>query len=161
MVCCREICRKFPQNYCVLLVFTAFEGVIIGFASAAYTWQSVLLAAGLTAAIFVGMTMFAWTTSTDFTGFGPYLFGALLALSAFGFTLSIMMMFGVKVDWLLMLYDICGVLLCTFFIVFDTQLILGQWGGHENQFMIDDYVFAALGLYMDIIRLFLHLLRLF
>lgn len=161
MACCRDVCRKFPQNYAFLLVFTVFEGVIVGFVSAAYTWQSVLLAAGLTVAVFAGMTVFAWSTSTDFTGMGPYLFGALLAMSVFGMALSIMMWCGVVINWMLMLYDLLGVLLCTLYIVFDTQLILGEWGGHSNQYAIDDYIFAALSLYMDIVRLFMHLLRLF
>jgi len=54
-----------------------------------------------------------------------------------------------------------GVLLFTFYIVFDTQLLIGEYGGHKVQFGIDDYVFAALNLYLDIINLFLHILSLF
>jgi len=38
---------------------------------------------------------------------------------------------------------------------------LGEWGGHKLQFGIDEYVFAALNLYLDIINLFLHILSLF
>jgi len=161
MACCQQVTRKFPQNYIFLFTFTAFEGVIIGFVSAMYTWQSVVLAAGLTFGIFLGMTIYAWNTTTDFTGFAPYLFGALFALSMFGFALMILSLCGVMIEWLIMLYDFLGVLLFTFYIVFDTQMILGQWGGHKLQFGIDDYVFAALNLYLDIINLFLHLLRLF
>lgn len=161
MACCRDFCRKFPHNYIFLFTFTVFEGILLGFATAAFTWQSVMLAVGLTVAIFVGMTVYAWNTSTDFTGWGPYLFGFLCGLCAFGFALAIMSWCGVVIHWMYMLYDFLGVLLCTFFIIFDTQMILGQWGGHSNQFSIDDYVFASLNLYLDVVRLFLHLLRLF
>jgi len=59
---------------------------------------------------------------------------------------------------MMMLYDFLGVLLFTFFIVFDTQMIIG--GNHKVQFSIDDYCFAALNLYLDIINLFLHILAL-
>ena len=42
---------------------------------------------------------------------------------------------------------------------YDTQLIVG--GAHKkHQFGVDDYVFAALNIYLDIINLFLLLLQL-
>jgi len=158
MICCAESLRKYPQNYIFLGVLTTAMGVLVGFTSAMYTWQSVVLAAGITVGIFLGMTIFAWTTNTDFTGYGPYLFGALMCMMMFGFTISILAMFGVTIEWMMMLYDFLGVLLFTFFIVFDTQMIIG--GNHKVQFSIDDYCFAALNLYLDIINLFLHILAL-
>jgi hypothetical protein len=161
MCCCADMLRKFPTNYIFLLVLTSAMGVIVGFTSAMYTPQSVILAAGVTFVIFICMTIYAWTSKTDFTGMGPYLFAALLVLCVFGFVISIMSMFMPgKIDWLIMLYDIIGVMLFTFYIVYDTQLILGEWGGHKCQFGIDDYCFAALNLYLDIINLFLHVLSL-
>lgn len=161
MSCCQNITRSFPTNYLFLFVFTGFEGVLVGFVSSMYTPESVLLAAGVTVLIFLGMTIYAWTTKSDFTGMGPYLFAALLALMCFGFILSILRMAGVNVGPMMMLYDLAGILIFTFYIVYDTQMILGEHGGHKNQFGIDDYVFASLNLYLDIINLFLHLLRLF
>merc|ERR1740139_1289616 len=97
---------------------------------------------------------------TDFTGLGPYIFAAMVVFSLFGFAICIMGMCGAHVNWLMMLYDLCGVLLFTFFIVYDTQLIIGCLGDHAISFSIDDYAFASLNLYLDIINLFLHLLRL-
>jgi len=159
--CCRGVAQRYPANYILLFLFTGFEGVMVGFFSATYTWQSVVLAAGITCAIFSVMTLYAWKTKTDFTGFGPYLFAALVVLLVFGLVLSLLSMCGVDFSWLIMLYDACGVLLFTFYIVFDTQLLIGEYGGHKLQFGIDDYVFAALNLYLDIINLFLHILSLF
>jgi len=161
MCCCAEQLRTFPTNYIFLFVLTTAMSVLVGFTSAMYTAQSVLLAAGLTVAIFLAMTIYAFTTATDFTGYGPYLMGAMFALMFFGFAISIMGMCGANIEWALMFYDICGVLLFTFYIVYDTQLIMGEYGGHKQQFSIDDYAFAALTLYLDLVNLFLHLLRLF
>jgi len=158
MSCCHNLARKFPVNYIFVMLFTFFEGVLIGFVSAEYTAQSVVLAASVTVLIFACMTIYAWNTRTDFTGFGPYLYGALIAMCCFGFVLTILSLCGVRIDWAVMLYDLIGIVLFTFYIVFDTQMILG--GTHKVQFVIDDYVFAALNLYLDIINLFLHLLRL-
>lgn len=158
MCCCAQILRTYPQNYIFLFVLTSAMGVLVGFTSAMYTWQSVVLAAGITVAIFLAMTIYAWNTTTDFTGFGPYLFAGLMCLVGFGFALSILGMLGVNIQWAVMFYDLCGVLLFTFYIVYDTQLIIG--GDHQVQFGIDDYCFGALTLYLDIINLFLHLLAL-
>lgn len=162
MSCCRDVCREYPKNYCILFAFTFFEGILIGFVSSAYTAGSVTMCVGITAAIFMGLTLFAWTTKTDFTGYGPYLFGALMAFMMFGFVMSIMSMFGVYMPpGMMMMYNFCGVFIFVMYIVFDTQMILGEMGGHQFQFSVDDYVFAALTLYLDIINLFLYLLRLF
>eukprot|EP00931_Biecheleriopsis_adriatica_P090888 TRINITY_DN647_c0_g1_i2.p1 TRINITY_DN647_c0_g1~~TRINITY_DN647_c0_g1_i2.p1 ORF type:complete len:238 (-),score=52.73 TRINITY_DN647_c0_g1_i2:10-723(-) len=158
LVCCAEKMREFPTNYIILAIITACTGVLVGFSCAMYTWQSVLLALGITVGIFLSMTVYAWTTSTDFTGAGPYLFAALMTLCFFGFTLSILSLCGVHIKWAMMFYDFLGVLLFTFYIVYDTQLMIG--GNHKVKFSIDDYCFAALNLYLDIINLFLHLLSL-
>merc|ERR1719436_1366275 len=106
------------------------------------------------------MTVYAWNTSSEFFGFGPYLMGGLFVLMAFGFAISIMSMCGVKVRWAMMAYDVLAVILFTFYIVYDTQLILGEYGGHRQGFSVDDYAFAALNLYLDIVNLFLHILSL-
>jgi len=159
MVCCQSITRTFPQNYIILFLFTAAEGVMIGFVCASYTGESLALAVGVTALIFLGMTAYAWSAKTDFTGRGPYLFAGLLALGTLSLVLFVLSLCGVYFPWLVMFYDLCGVLLFTFYMVFDTQLIIGEWGGHSQQFGIDDYVFAFMNLYLDIINFFLHSLR--
>jgi len=159
MSCFREATRRFPTNYLCLFVFTTFEAVVVGLVSAGYTKGSVLICFGITAIIFFGLTIYAWNTKTDFTGLGPYLWGAMLSLMVFGLVMWILSLCGVVIPLLFMLYDIIGILIFVMYIVFDTQLIMGGLGGHKNQFGIDDYVFAALNLYLDIINLFLYILQ--
>lgn len=160
MTCCQKVCRTYPQNYIFLFIFTGFEAIIIGFLSAMYTWQSVLLSAGVVAGVFLCLTLFAFATQRDFTGSGPYIFTAMVVLLIFGLVLALLPVFGLQITWLNTLYDVLGVMVFSFYIVFDTQLILGEWGGHRLGFSIDDYCFAALNLYMDIINIFLYLLSL-
>lgn len=161
MTCVPKLFKEFPTNYILLFVFTLFEAVLVGFVSAAYTAGSVVVCALATVFIFLGMTVYAWNTKSDFTGMGPYLFAALLSLIGFGLVISLLSMFGINIPGANLLYGFCGVLIFTFYIVFDTQLIVGEYHGHKHQFGIDDYVFAALNLYLDIINLFLQLLKLF
>jgi len=48
-------------------------------------------------------------------------------------------------------------LLCVFeYLVFDTQLMLG--GKHKYALSPEEYIFAALNLYLDIINMFLYIL---
>jgi len=160
MACCENLCRRYPTNYFFLFTFTAFEAVMIGFISAMYSWQGVLLATGVTMAVFLLLTVFAFSAGLDFTGSGPYLFIAIMMLLVFGLVLSVLGLLHVRFTWATVLYDALAVLIFSFYIVFDTQLMLGQWGGHRTSFSVDDYVFAALNLYMDIVNLFIHLLSL-
>lgn len=158
--CVPQMMRQFPVNYAFLFAFTCFEAIIVGFISATYTAGSVLICAAATVMIFAGLTVYAWTTNEDFTGMGPYLFGALLSLVAFGFMISIFGMCGIHIPHAYTLYSLVGLVIFVFYIIFDTQRMIGEYNGHKVQFGIDEYVPAALQLYLDIINLFLNLLQL-
>lgn len=164
IVCCGSVLRTYPSNYAFLMVFTATEGFLVGLICAGYTGPSVAMAAVTTTVIFLMMTAYAWTTKSDYTGFGPYLYAALFTMISLSFVMFIMAMCGAGsgvLNSLNIMYCGCGALLFSFYIVYDTQKMLGQWGGHKVQFSVDDYCFAALNLYLDIINLFLYLLQLF
>uniref|UniRef100_A0A7S4SZJ9 Uncharacterized protein n=1 Tax=Alexandrium monilatum TaxID=311494 RepID=A0A7S4SZJ9_9DINO len=160
--CCADALRNFPFNYAFLAALTIGMSITVGFATVLYTTDSVLLALGTTAGVFLVLTAYACLTTTDFTGIGPYLFAGLIALMMFGFVISIFSwltgtpMVGSMVH---KLYAGCGVLLFVFYIIYDTQLIVG--GEHKKQqFAVDDYVFATIELYLDVINLFVFLLEL-
>jgi len=153
--CCSEMARKVPYNYIFLLVVTVCEAVMVGFVCAMYTGESVLLATVLTAGIFMGLTLYAFTTKTDFTGMGGYLTAALFGLILTSF---VCMFWPSPIAHTLL--GGCGAILFSCYIVYDTQLICG--GKHKKySFGVDDYVFAALNIYLDIINLFFYLLALF
>jgi len=150
--------KRYPVNYAFLSMLTVWMGILIGVSTAMYTWQSVALAGGLTACMFLAMSAYAAVTRTDFTGAGEYVRVGVMCLMLFGATISIMLFVGVRPDRSLMLYDFCGVLLFAFCVVYDTQLIMG--GGAKLQLGIDDYCAASLTLYVDLANSFLHILRL-
>jgi len=153
--CCKNLARRFPTNYALLFLFTACEAVMIGFVTARYQTESVLLAGAVTVAVFLGLSVYAFYTKTDFTGFGPYLFAVLLTLCLWGF----IALFFPMGPLLYKVYAAIGTLLFCCYIVLDTQLIIG--GRHKKfKFEVDDYVFAALNLYLDIVNLFLFILSL-
>lgn len=157
--CCMGAMRSYPANYLFLAVFSVLYGIIVGAISATYTLPSVMLAAGLTAAIFIMLTIFACTTKHDFTGCGPYLAVALFGLIGFGLMAMIVGFFSPGLFSVLnMIYAAVGAIFFSFYIVYDTQMIVG---GKKHQLSVDDYAFGALMLYLDIINLFLMILSLF
>jgi len=161
-MCCPDTMRRSPLNYVLLSAFTVAESIMVGFICIQYTQASVVVALGVTAFIVVSLSIFACQTSIDFTGMGPYLFCACLALMGFGFMLSIASMCGLSgpaFSTLRLFYAAGGAMLFSMYLVFDTQLIIG--GKHKHSFSIDDYCMAAISLYIDIIQLFLYLLELF
>jgi FtsH-binding integral membrane protein len=136
----------------VLLLFTACEAVLVGTISAMYDTQVVLIAAVMTVGITACLTLYALQTKRDFTAAGGILFSLLFALIAAGI-LSIF--FHSKVVNIAISGIGAAVFAC--YIVFDVQLMMG---GGQYSIEPDEYVFAAINIYLDIINLFLYLLRL-
>lgn len=156
MCCCPDKMRQYPTNYIILSVFTIAEGVMVGMFTLMFNSESVVMAFGVTCAVTFGLMLFATQTKYDFTGSGSYLFAGLLCLVLFGF----LFMFFPHSETMMKVYAGGGALLFSMYLVYDMQLIIG--GKHKtNQFSIDDYCFAALNLYMDIIQLFIYFLMLF
>jgi len=155
MSCNPEVGRKYPTNMAILGVITAGMGVMVGVATTQFTAVSVLQIVALTGIIVFGLMLFAMQTKYDFTGLGPYLFCGLIFLMLFGFVLIF-----VQSDTARYIRAVIGALLFSVYIIYDTQLIVGG-RNKKYQLNVDDYVFGALALYMDIINLFLYLLELF
>jgi len=167
VVCCcmcnPSLMRTYPTNYALMLVFTLAESILVGCIGEQYTGQSVVIVTFITAFVVFGLSVFACQTTYDFTGWGPYLFCALLVM--FGFSILVMFagLFGLAgsgaFQVVRLVFACFGAMLFSFYIVYDTQLIVG--GKHANMFAVDDYCMAALSLYMDIVQLFLYLLEIF
>merc|ERR1719215_1816451 len=155
MICpcgCENNMRKFPTNYMLLAGFTITEGLLVGIVCSFYTMASILLAVVATAFLVGGLTVYAMCTETDFTDMGGYLFAGLLVLMIFG----IFVMF-FPYPFMHKVYCCLGILVFSFYLIHDTQMITGQG---EIQLGVDEYVFGALQLYIDIIQLFLYILQL-
>ena len=104
--------------------------------------------------IFSGLTLYAVQTKYDYTEMGGYLISCLLGFVLFGFMATFIHSSKISI-----IYSSAGSMLFSFYIVYDTQLIVG--GNHRKiMFHTDDYVLAAVSLYLDVINLFLYLLDL-
>ena len=153
LFCSRTIAKRVPLNYILLLIFTLCESYALFFISACYEPQIVITAMVLTAAIVLGITFYAMTTKSDFTMCGGCLFAILFLFIAFGILLAI---FGIKNKIIYMFVCLVGLLIYSIYLVYDTQITMGN---HGFKYEIDEYVWAAVNLYIDIIEIFIYILR--
>jgi FtsH-binding integral membrane protein len=59
------------------------------------------------------------------------------------------------------IYSGIGALLFSAYLIFDTQMIIGGKRDRYMEFSVDDYVPAAISLYIDIVQLFIYMLQIF
>jgi len=106
----------------------------------------------MTAIIVTALTVYAFTTKTDFTMMGGVFF--MLGFGLLGLIIINMFFASAFLRTLICLF---GAFLMGLYIIYDTQLILGKG---EASLEIDDYIFAAMSLYIDIVQLFTYILQL-
>ena len=152
IVCSQTVAKKVPVNYIALLLFTICETYIVGYICAFYDSEIVLIAAIMTLGVTVALTIYAWTTKTDFTTMGGLIWVLAVSLLLFGF---LTIFFYDSVFY--MIFCFIGVVIYGIFLIYDTQLIAG---GRYRELGYDDYIIGSLLLYIDIIGLFLYLLSL-
>jgi hypothetical protein len=140
--------KSYPMNLLFLTGFTALEAYSISVITSFYDSKIVLQAVILTAGIFIGLTLFACQTKYDFTSWMPYLFGGLWALIMFGFVA----MFFPYSSTTELIYGLLAALVFSGYILVDTQLIM-------RHYHVEEEIAAAISLYLDVINLFLAILR--
>ena len=114
--------------------------------------QQVLASAVLTAVSFGGLSIYAVYSDRDFSSWGAFLYSSLYASIALGLLGWMSPAAGVTmsrgyVGAFLNTLAICG------FVVYDTDRIY-----RGRKFTVDDYIPAAIELYLDLLRLFLEIL---
>ena len=120
MICCMKLARTVPINYALLLVFTLCEAYCVACCTIGIDPTYVLAAAGTTTAIVLAVTVFAWFTKGDFTVMGPMFCVLGMTLCMFG-----LMCFFIASSVVYNVYCALVVIIFGFYLIFDTQLILG------------------------------------
>jgi len=154
MACCDSVRRKFPTNFIFLGIFTFCEGVMLGTVATFYDVDAVLIAVGITAGVTFCLTIFAFQTKIDFTLCGGMLCAVLVIFVIAGFLLAVLPFKHNK--YTMIGFGSVGALIFSLYIVYDTQLMMG--GKHKYSLSPEEYIFAALNIYLDIINLFMYIL---
>ncbi|AOA65142.1 Bax inhibitor 1, involved in apoptosis [Komagataella phaffii CBS 7435] len=140
--------KSYPYNLFLLLGFTICESYGIGMVTSLYDSNIVLQAILLTLVTFIGLTLFTIQTKYDFTQWQGIASIALFGMFSVGLV-SLFLPFSSTFE---LLYSCLGALIFSLFILIDTQVVLTKC--HP-----DEEIVATIMLYLDIINLFLFILR--
>ncbi|XP_029361207.1 glutamate receptor, ionotropic, N-methyl D-aspartate-associated protein 1b (glutamate binding) [Echeneis naucrates] len=148
--CCGNVRRRHPWNLVALSILTLSMSYMVGMIASFHETESVIMAVGITAVVCFTVVLFSLQTKYDFTSCHGVLFVCLIVLIFFG-----ILCIAIRNRILQIVYAGLGALLFTCFLAVDTQLLLGN---KELALSPEEYVFAALTLYTDIINIFLYIL---
>lgn len=140
-----------PTNLALLGLWTASISLTVGITCSTYSGPIVLEALLLTAAVVVSLTAYTFYAARkgqDFNFLGPMLFSALMVLIMWGF-IQLFFNPGPVAHFV---FALIGALIFSMYIVYDTDNLI-------KRHSYDEYVWASVELYLDIINLFLRLLQ--
>jgi len=138
------------------LAYAALVGVTLASLFVVYTQTSIAQVFFITAATFGAMSLLGYTTRTDLTGFGSFLFMGLI-----GIIIASIVSFFVQSTMLTWVISVAGVLIFTGLTAYDTQWIKNNYVEADDAATAGKKaIFGALKLYLDFLNLFLMLLRL-
>uniref|UniRef100_A0A8D0AEA8 Protein lifeguard 2 n=1 Tax=Sander lucioperca TaxID=283035 RepID=A0A8D0AEA8_SANLU len=140
-------CCSAPRTFCLhVSCFNSF-----------YNTKSVVMCLGITVAVCLLVTVFSFQTKFDVTSYQGVLFVFCMVMFVSGLVLALVLPFQ-YVPWLDATYAVLGAILFTMFLAFDTQLLMGN---KRYTMSPEEYVFATLNLYLDIIYIFSFFLQIF
>ncbi|RZC55776.1 hypothetical protein C5167_014632 [Papaver somniferum] len=142
--------KKHPVNLLLLGLFTISISFTLGLACSFRSGEVILEAAILTAVVAVSLTLYTfWAAKRghDFNFLGPFLFAATLVLMVFGLIQFLFPLGKLSV----MIYGCLAAIIFSGYIIYDTDNLI-------KRFTYDDYIWASVSLYLDIINLFTALL---
>ncbi|KAM6979151.1 protein lifeguard 3-like isoform 2-T2 [Tautogolabrus adspersus] len=155
LICCEKPRRQFPWNLLLLGIFTLALSYMSGTIASYYETKAVFIAMGITAIVCMAVTIFCFQTKVDFTSCGGFLCITSVLFMIIGIVTAIILSFQ-YVPWLHMLYASIGAILHTLFLVYNTQLLIGN---QKLAITPEEYIYGALSLYIEIVHIFLFILQ--
>lgn len=139
--------RDTPINLILLAAFTLVQAFSVGVVVTYFEKFVVLQALVITLIVVGGLMSYTFQSDKDFSNLGTILFVSLCCLIVGGL---LQILFPSTV--LELVISIGGAVVFSFFIVYDTQNIMMRTSPEE-------YILATIELYLDIINLFIYILR--
>lgn len=146
----------FATTAATYLAYAGLNGITISVIFAVYTTGSIFSTFLVTAAMFGALALWGYTTGTDLTKWGNFLFMALVG--QLGGLIVNLIWFNQKLYWVT---TATGVLIFSAYTAYDVQK-LKQYEpapGDDAVVAKKDAIVGALALYLDFVNLFLYLLR--
>lgn len=145
--------QRHPVNLILLSLFTVAIGFAVGLTCSFTAGKVILESVILTALVVLSLTAYTFWAARrghDFSFLGPILSAAILVLIFYGLIQAFFPLGKLSVT----IYGALASIIFSAYIVYDTDNLI-------KRYTYDEYVWASIVLYLDIINLFLSLLTLF
>ncbi|GFY98818.1 bax inhibitor-1 family protein [Actinidia rufa] len=145
--------QRHPVNYILLAVFTVSIAFAVGLSCAFTSQKAILEAVILTTGVVVSLTLYTFWAARrghDFKFLEPFLSVSLFVLILAGF---IQLFFPLSRSFSVIYGVLASIVFCGY-IIYDTDNLI-------KRYTYDEYIWASVSLYLDIINLFLSLLTIF
>ena len=142
----------------MFILYSVINGALLSYIFLLYTSSSIATVFFITAGTFATMALIGYTTKTDLTSIGKYLFMALI-----GLIIATLVNVFIKSSGFTLILSYIGVLIFVGLTAYDSQkikqmLLQAPDAGEGAQKVA---LLGALTLYLDFINLFLYMLRIF
>lgn len=139
------------------LGYAALNGLTLSLIFAVYTTQSIFSTFLVAAAMFVALAIWGYVTKADLTRWGSFLFMALVG-QLIGLVVNFLW-FNSTLYWIT---TATGILIFSGYTAYDVQnLKRYEVAGSDQEAVKKEAIVGALALYLDLVNLFLYLLRIF
>ncbi|WFC97218.1 hypothetical protein MBRA1_003884 [Malassezia brasiliensis] len=138
-----------PANLILLALFTLMESLLLGAIVAVADRTAVLQAVVLSAVVFGALSLYTLQTRHHFASLASYLYYALMLLVGIGLV-QLVLPYSHTFE---LVYSVAGCAVFSGYILFDTYLL-------QQRLSPDAWVLANVSLYLDVLNLFLSVLRL-
>ncbi|KAM6919781.1 protein lifeguard 1-like [Lycodopsis pacificus] len=147
---CKSFSRRHPWNIVGLVVVTLSLSYMVGTIASFHDTTAVVITMGATVAISVAIIAFSAQTRYDFTIWYGVLLILVVDVIMFGFFCTFYYSYISEVA-----YGCLGALLYSLFLMVDCQLMMGMMSYRLDP---EEYINAALNIYLDVVLIFLYLL---
>jgi FtsH-binding integral membrane protein len=152
-LCCEDLLRKSPSKYIIYSLFVLAVSYSLGITSLYIRSDILYISIIITTGTTTSLILYSFIATTDFTEYYTYLVAIFMCLIFIGI---VNIFFNNTIIQIVISGG--GALFFACFIVFDMQMILGQ--KHiKYKYSIDDFILAAMSLYLDVINMFLYIIQ--
>ncbi|XP_031603945.2 protein lifeguard 1 [Oreochromis aureus] len=150
LTCCKSFSQHHPWNIVALFVVTVSMSYMTGTIASFHNTTAVILAMGVTLAVTISIIAFSAQTRYDFTYCNSALLILVVDVGMFGIFCTFYYSYIAEV-----IYGCLGALLFSLYLVIDCQLVMGRMAYSADP---EDYINAALRIYLDVVLIFLYIL---
>lgn len=138
-------------------LFAGVMGLSLSYIFIVYTGMSIAIIFFITAAMFMSLSLYGYTTKKDLSAWGTFLF-----MGVIGLIIAMIVNFFMQSSMMQFIISVLGVLIFAGLTAYDTQKIKHMYFMTTTGEMVaKSAIMGALTLYLDFINMFLFMLRLF